>query len=161
MGGDHSGLTHVDDRGQARMVDVSGKDRTPRKAVASGVIRMSPAALEAIETGSAAKGEVLALARAAGILAAKKVPDLIPLCHHTRIDTVRIDFESISGGLSCTCTVLGEDRTGFEMEALTGVSVALLTVYDMLKAVDRTMVLGDMRLVAKSGGKSGEYRWQG
>lgn len=154
-------LTHLDESGRAVMVDVSGKAESARTARAGGAIRMSPEALEALSAGSAAKGDVLALARAAGILAVKSVPALIPLCHNTRISSAVIGFEQSPDGLSCTCTVSGVDRTGFEMEALTGVTVALLTVYDMLKALDRSMVLDGIRLLHKSGGRSGEYEWRG
>lgn len=154
-------LTHLDESGRAVMVDVSGKAESARTARAGGEIRMSPEALEALSSGSTAKGDVLALARAAGILAVKSVPALIPLCHSTRVSCALVEFERSSGGLYCTCTVSGVDRTGFEMEALTGVSVALLTVYDMLKALDRSMVLDGIRLLHKSGGRSGEYEWRG
>lgn len=158
---DGLGLTHLDENGRALMVDISDKSPTRRTAEARGVIRMSAAALEALREGSAAKGDVLALARAAGIMAVKKVPGLIPLCHQLSIAGTRIEFEPLPDGLLCRCSVAGEDRTGFEMEALTGVSVALLTVYDMLKALDRSMVLEGIRLSRKSGGRSGEYIWQG
>ncbi len=158
--GEGRSLTHLDENGRALMVDISDKAPTRRTAEARGVIRMSAEALEALRTGSAAKGDVLALARAAGIMAVKKVPGLIPLCHQLSIAGARIEFETLPDGLLCRCMVAGEDRTGFEMEALTGVSVALLTVYDMLKALDRSMVMEGIRLSRKSGGRSGEYIWQ-
>lgn len=158
MGGRDDGLTHIDMAGRAVMVDVSGKAATLRTACASGSIRMSEAAARTMDDATAVKGDVLAVARVAGIMAAKRVPELIPLCHSTSVSTVGIEFSRTDGTLECTCTVAGVDRTGFEMEALTGVSVALLTVYDMLKAIDRSMIVSDVRLLSKSGGRSGEYR---
>lgn len=153
--------THFDSGGRARMVDVSGKETTSRTAIAGGRIEMSEDAEMAVRDCTAAKGDVIGLARVAGIMASKRTQELIPLCHPLRIDSVDIDFDLAPGCLECTCTVRGRDRTGFEMEALTGVAVALLTVYDMVKAVDHEMTICDVRLLEKSGGKSGEYRWQG
>ena len=158
MGGDRDGLTHIDGAGRAVMVDVSGKAATLRTACASGRIGMSEAAARAVDEASAAKGDVLAVARVAGIMAVKRVPELVPLCHSTSVSSVGIEFTRTQGAVGCTCTVTGVDRTGFEMEALTGVSVALLTVYDMLKATDRSMIISDIRLLSKSGGRSGEYK---
>ncbi len=159
MGGDRGdGLTHIDEAGRAVMVDVSEKAATRRTACASGRIRMSEEAARAMDDSAAAKGDVLAVARVAGIMAVKRVPGLIPLCHYTSVSSAGIEFTRTAGALDCTCTVIGVDRTGFEMEALTGVSVALLTVYDMLKAIDRSMIISDVRLLSKSGGRSGEYR---
>ncbi len=157
-GGRGDGLTHIDEAGRAVMVDVSEKAATRRTACASGRIRMTEAAAHAMDDAAAAKGDVLAVARVAGIMAVKRVPGLIPLCHSTSVSSAGIEFTRSDGAVDCTCTVTGIDRTGFEMEALTGVSVALLTVYDMLKAIDRSMIISDIRLLSKSGGRSGEYR---
>jgi cyclic pyranopterin monophosphate synthase len=154
-----SPLTHFDTQGQAHMVDVSGKDATHRVARASGVIRMQPATLALIESGHAKKGDVLGVARIAAIQGAKRTADLVPLCHPMPITRVAVDFEmDIAASLvRCTAQVETLGRTGVEMEALTAVQVGLLTVYDMCKAVDRGMVMGDIRLLRKSGGKSGEW----
>jgi cyclic pyranopterin monophosphate synthase len=154
-----SPLTHFDTQGQAHMVDVSGKDATHRVARASGVIRMQPATLALIESGHAKKGDVLGVARIAAIQGAKRTADLVPLCHPLPITRVAVDFEmDIAASLvRCTAQVETLGRTGVEMEALTAVQVGLLTVYDMCKAVDRGMVMGDIRLLRKSGGKSGEW----
>lgn len=154
------GLSHLDGSGQARMVDVSSKEPTLRTAVARGAISVSREALQAAREGRAGKGDFEAVARVAGIMAAKRTPDLIPLCHPLRLDFVSIEIVETPGGFECTCTVSGVERTGFEMEALTGVSVALLTLYDMLKAADRSMCIEGVRLESKSGGRS-DYRWQG
>ena len=156
----NEGLTHIDEKGNAVMVDVSHKAESKRTAVASGRIYMSRKALDAACKGNAPKGDVLGCARVAGIMAAKNTPGLIPLCHPLRLSSVVIDFETDQEEccIICVCRVSLTDRTGAEMEALTGVSVALLTVYDMLKAVDRSMELSDIRLEEKSGGKSGVYR---
>jgi cyclic pyranopterin phosphate synthase len=140
------------------MVDVSGKAVTLREAVATGHIAMSAAALTAIRDGAAAKGDVLAVARIAGIMAAKKTADLIPLCHPLPLNRVAVDFAFDDTGVTATATATTEGKTGVEMEAMTAVSVALLTIYDMAKAVDKAMTIGGVRLVSKTGGKSGDWR---
>lgn len=151
-------LTHVDSAGNARMVDVGSKAETYRVAVARGAIRMSATTLTAIAQGNAPKGDVLGTARIAGIMAAKKTGELIPLCHPLGIDAVNIDFELVETGVECTATATLTGKTGIEMEALTAVSVALLTVYDMAKALDKGMVIEGIRLIEKRGGKSGIWR---
>ncbi|OYX63457.1 MAG: cyclic pyranopterin monophosphate synthase MoaC [Novosphingobium sp. 32-60-15] len=151
-------LTHVDSAGNARMVDVGSKAETHRVAVARGAIRMSATTLTAIAQGNAPKGDVLGTARIAGIMAAKKTGELIPLCHPLGIDAVNIDFELVETGVECTATATLTGKTGIEMEALTAVSVALLTVYDMAKALDKGMVIEGIRLIEKRGGKSGIWR---
>ncbi len=151
-------LTHLDESGNARMVDVGGKAETARKAVASGRIAISPDALAAIRAGDAPKGDVLAAARIAGIMAAKKTAELIPLCHPLALDTVTIDFDFEADGIRATATAALTGRTGVEMEAMTATSIALLTIYDMAKALDKAMVIGEVRLIAKDGGKSGAWR---
>ncbi|MFN3455955.1 MAG: cyclic pyranopterin monophosphate synthase MoaC [Novosphingobium sp.] len=151
-------LTHIDSAGTARMVDVGGKAETHRVAVARGFIRMSAATLEAIRTGNAPKGDVLGPARIAGIMAAKKTGDLIPLCHPLALDSVNVDFALVAEGIECTATASLTGRTGVEMEALTAVSLALLTIYDMAKALDKGMVIEAVRLIEKRGGKSGTWR---
>ena len=156
-------LTHFDAHGQAHMVDVADKPSTRRLAVASGRITMQPATLEIIRGGSAKKGDVLGIARIAGIQAAKKTSELIPLCHSLALTRVAVDFELMPpsstalGGVLCTATVETIGPTGVEMEALTSVQVALLTIYDMCKAVDRGMTITDVSLVQKHGGKSGSF----
>ena len=152
-----SQLTHLDESGNARMVDVGGKAETRRTAVATGRIRMNPEALVAIRDGNVPKGDVLAAARIAGIMAAKKTAELIPLCHPLALDAVTLDFAFIDGGLEATAKASLTGRTGVEMEALTAVSVALLTIYDMAKALDKDMTIGPIRLVEKTGGKSGDW----
>lgn len=152
-----SKLSHLDDKGQARMVDVSEKDVTSRKAVAKGRVRLSAEALALIVEGKAPKGDVFATARLAGIMAAKKTADLIPLCHPLPLSAVNVDFTVEKEAIEITATVTVSGRTGVEMEALTAVSVAALTLYDMVKAVDKRMVIGDIRLVAKEGGRSGRF----
>ena len=151
-------LTHLDSQGKARMVDVGGKAQTQRVAIAEGRIRMSAAALEAIRDGAVPKGDVLAAARIAGIMAAKKTADLIPLCHPLALDTVTLDFTIEAQGVRVTATASLTGRTGVEMEALTAVSVALLTVYDMAKAIDKGMTIEGVRLIEKRGGKSGDWK---
>lgn len=151
-------LTHLDESGAARMVDVGGKPPTARSATARGTIRMSEAALAAIRDGDAAKGDVLAAARIAGIMAAKRTSDLIPLCHPLGLDSVTLDFEVIAGGIAVSVTATITARTGVEMEAMTACCVALLTIYDMAKALDKSMVIGEVRLIEKTGGKSGIWR---
>ncbi|MHA6720266.1 cyclic pyranopterin monophosphate synthase MoaC [Sphingomonas sp. RS6] len=156
-----SGLTHLDETGAAHMVDVGGKAVTAREAVAQGRIFMSADAAAAIRDGSVKKGDVLATARIAGIMAAKRTAELIPLCHPLPLTRVSIDLDLDEGGITATATAATEGKTGVEMEALTAVSVALLTLYDMAKALDKGMVLGDIRLLTKTGGKSGDWRAQG
>jgi cyclic pyranopterin monophosphate synthase len=151
-------LTHLDSTGTARMVDVGGKTETHRVAIARGMIRMSDATLEAIRSGNAPKGDVLGPARIAGIMAAKRTGDLIPLCHPLALDAVNIDFAFVADGIECTATASLTGRTGVEMEALTAVSLALLTIYDMAKALDKGMVIESVRLIEKRGGKSGTWR---
>ena len=152
-------LTHFDAQGQAHMVDVGAKASTERIAVASGRIRMQPATLALIEAGHAKKGDVLGVARLAGIMGAKKTSDLIPLCHPIALTRVAVDFEVLteSAEVLCTATAQTVGQTGVEMEALTAVQVALLTIYDMCKAVDRGMVIGEVKLLEKHGGKSGSW----
>lgn len=151
-------LTHLDAHGHARMVDVGGKESTARIAVASGRITMSGTALAAIREGNAPKGDVLSAARIAGIMAAKKTAELIPLCHPLALSSVTIEFRFVEDGLEAISTVSLTGKTGVEMEALTATSVALLTVYDMAKALDKGMVIGEIRLIEKHGGKSGSWR---
>jgi cyclic pyranopterin phosphate synthase len=155
----HSGLTHFDAQGQAHMVDVAAKAATHRVAVAAGRIRMQAATFAVIEQGTARKGDVLGVARIAGIMAAKKTSELIPLCHPLALTRVAVDFSPDAEGSSvgCTATVETVGPTGVEMEALTAVQVALLTIYDMCKAVDRGMVITDVMLLQKRGGKSGVW----
>ena len=150
-------LTHLDESGNARMVDVGAKPATARRATASGRIRMSPAALAAIRDGEAPKGDVLAAARIAGIMAAKKTAELIPLCHPLALDAVTLEFALVENGVEVTATASLTGRTGVEMEAMTAASIALLTIYDMAKALDKAMVIGPIRLIAKRGGKSGDW----
>jgi cyclic pyranopterin phosphate synthase len=150
-------LTHLDESGAARMVDIAGKPVTARDAVAAGRITLSAEAARAIRDGAAAKGDVLAVARVAGIMAAKKTAELIPLCHPLPLTRVAIDLAPDETGVTVTATAATEGKTGVEMEALTAVSAALLTIYDMAKAIDKHMVIGDVRLVSKTGGKSGDF----
>lgn len=157
----HGKLTHIDDAGHARMVDVGGKSPTVRQAIATGRIRMSPAALDAIRGGDAPKGDVLAAARIAGIMAAKKTADLIPLCHPLALDAVTVDFAFEDDAVRATATARLTGRTGVEMEAMTATSIALLTIYDMAKALDKAMVIDEVRLLAKHGGKSGDWHAPG
>jgi cyclic pyranopterin phosphate synthase len=154
-----SGLTHFDEQGQAHMVDVSAKAETHRVARASGTIRMLPATLALIVGGHAKKGDVLGVARIAAIQASKRTADLVPLCHPLPITRVAVSFDIDPAGACVHCTAQVETlgRTGVEMEALTAVQVGLLTVYDMCKAVDRGMVMGDIRVLEKHGGKSGDW----
>ena len=153
-------LTHLDDKGAAHMVDVSEKAVTARTATAKGRITMEPATLKLITGGKLAKGNALEVARLAGIMAAKKTSDLIPLCHPLMISKVTVDFKpsAKTHSIEVTATVKLSGQTGVEMEALTAVSVACLTLYDMAKAVDRGIVIGDIRLTHKDGGKSGTYK---
>ena len=153
-------LTHLDHKGEAHMVDVTAKPVTERTAVAEGFVSMEPATVDLIGAGLAQKGDVLATARIAGIMAAKRTHELIPLCHPLAITKVSVDAELSQQppGVKVTATVKVASRTGVEMEALTAVSVACLTIYDMVKAADRGMVIGAVRLLEKSGGRSGDYR---
>ena len=151
-------LTHLDDAGNAAMVDVSAKQETLREAVAEGRIAMSAEALAAIREGAVKKGDVLATARIAGIMAAKKTSELIPLCHPLMLSKVAVDFAFEDDGIRVTALARLSGPTGVEMEALTAVSVALLTIYDMAKALDKAMVIGGVRLLEKRGGKSGDWR---
>ena len=157
-----SPLTHFDAQGQAHMVDVGAKPATHRVAVAEGRIEMQPATLALIEAGSASKGDVLGVARIAGIMGAKRTSELIPLCHPLALSRVAVDFELSAPGqppaVCCTATVETTGPTGVEMEAITAVQVALLTIYDMCKAADRGMVMTGVRLLEKRGGKSGVYQ---
>lgn len=150
-------LTHLDHEGAAHMVDVGGKPATARRAVASGRITMSAEALAAIRAGNAPKGDVLGTARLAGIMAAKRTGELIPLCHPLGLEAVNVDFAYEEGAIRATATASLTGKTGVEMEAMSAVSVALLTIYDMAKAIDKGMVISDVRLIAKSGGKSGNW----
>jgi len=154
-------LTHLDEQGKARMVDVGGKAESQRLAVAEGRIAMSAAALEAIRDGSVHKGDVLAAARIAGIMAAKKTAELIPLCHPLTLDAVHVDFALDADGVRVTASASLTGRTGVEMEAMTAVSIALLTIYDMAKAIDKGMVISAVRLIEKHGGKSGHWKAAG
>ncbi len=153
-----SRLTHLDNNGAAHMVDVSAKADTLREAVAEGHIGMSSEALAAIRDGSAQKGDVLATSRIAGIMAAKKTSELIPLCHPLMLSKVSVDFVFEDEGIRATSLVRLTGQTGVEMEAMTAVSVALLTIYDMAKALDKAMVISGIRLMSKSGGKSGDWQ---
>ena len=152
-----SQLTHVDAAGAARMVDVGGKTPTAREAVATGRITMSAEAARAIAEGSAKKGDVIAVARVAGIMAAKRTSDLIPLCHPLQLTKITLDLDVDDSGVTATATVATDGKTGVEMEALTAVGVALLTVYDMAKAIDKAMEIDGIRLLEKRGGKSGDW----
>jgi len=151
-------LTHIDDQGRATMVDIGGKTETHRVAIASGRIRMSSMALAAIREGNAPKGDVLATARIAGIMAAKRTAELIPLCHPLALDAVTVDFAFEEDALRATATASLTGRTGVEMEAITATTLALVTIYDMAKALDKGMVIEDVRLLEKRGGKSGTWR---
>jgi cyclic pyranopterin monophosphate synthase len=152
-------LSHLDDQGRARMVDVSDKEVTSRVAVARGAIQMRPETLELILKGKVEKGDVFSVARVAGIMAAKKTPDLIPMCHPLAITSVKVDLTPAENPtrVEIEAMVRVSGKTGVEMEAMTAVSVAALTIYDMCKAVDREMSIGEIRLVKKSGGKSGTF----
>lgn len=152
-----SKLTHLDDQGRARMVDVTGKADTAREAAASGLVRMDRATRELVLSGEARKGDVRAVAEIAGVMAAKKTSDLIPLCHPLALSTVEVSVTPHDAGLAVTARVRTTGPTGVEMEALTAVSVACLTIYDMLKAADKAMVIEAVRLETKTGGKSGTW----
>jgi cyclic pyranopterin phosphate synthase len=152
-------LTHIDEEGKARMVDISAKRKTNREAVASGVVRMSPQAYRIVRTGQGPKGDVFAAARIAGIMGAKRTHDLIPLCHPISLSFVGLEFafDEDTSEITLTSTVRSSDRTGVEMEAMTCVMIAALTVYDMCKAIDKGIELGPFMLLKKSGGKSGTF----
>lgn len=152
-----SGFSHLDEAGNARMVDVSGKDVTARTASASGRVDLSAECVALLRSGGVPKGDVLAVARVAGIMGAKKTPELVPLCHPLALSSVEVDFVVDDAGVAVTATVRTTDRTGVEMEALTAVSVACLTVVDMTKAVDRAAVIRDVQVDTKSGGRSGSW----
>jgi cyclic pyranopterin phosphate synthase len=151
-------LTHLDDEGKAHMVDVTDKQETSRRAVARGRVLLAPATIALLREGNVPKGDALGVARVAGILAAKRTSDLIPLCHPLPITRVAVDLTLTETSVEIEAEVRVTGKTGVEMEALTAVSVAALTVYDMIKAVDREAVITDIRLEEKSGGKSGEYQ---
>jgi cyclic pyranopterin phosphate synthase len=153
-----SRLTHIDAAGRARMVDVSDKAVTTREAAAEGFVRMSPATLALATSGQGKKGDVRAVAEIAGVMAAKKTSDLIPLCHPLALSKVEVSVEPAEGGMAVTARVRTSGKTGVEMEALTAVSVACLTLYDMLKAAEKGMVIEAVRLTEKSGGASGDWR---
>ena len=156
---DRSRLTHLDESGAAHMVDVGAKDETERVAVARGEVRMTPATLVAIRAGDVPKGDVLGTARIAGIMAAKRTPDIIPLCHPLLLSQVAVDLQldETASKVVITATVRCRGKTGVEMEALTAAAAAALTVYDMAKALEKGMVIGEIRLLEKRGGKSGEW----
>lgn len=153
-----SQLSHIDDEGAAHMVDVSGKQETIREAHAEGYITMAPATLAAIKANALKKGDVLATARIAGIMAAKKTSDLIPLCHPLALSKVAVEFSLLEERIKVSSMARLIGKTGVEMEALTACSVALLTIYDMAKALQKDMNIGDIRLIAKTGGKSGDWQ---
>ncbi|HMG32997.1 MAG TPA: cyclic pyranopterin monophosphate synthase MoaC [Blastocatellia bacterium] len=151
-------LTHIDEEGRARMVNVGDKPVTTREAVASGHVRMSAATVEAIRQRRTPKGDPLEIAKIAGLMAAKKTAELIPLCHPLPLNHAGVELTLTGDGVSITATARTDARTGVEMEALTAVSVAALTLYDMCKAIDRGMVIGEIRLESKTGGRSGDYK---
>lgn len=156
-----SGLTHIDETGRARMVDVSDKAVTTREAVAAGFVRMSPATLALAVSGEGRKGDVRAVAEIAGVMAAKRTSDLIPMCHPLAISKVEVRVEPADDGLAVTARVKTTGQTGVEMEALTAVQVGLLTLYDMLKSADPAMTITGVRLLSKSGGRHGHWQWAG
>ena len=156
-GGSAPRLTHVDDRGQARMVDVSGKAVTVRRATARARVLLSAEAVSALRGGTVPKGDALAVARIAGLQAAKRTPDLVPLAHPVAVHGVSVELDVVDDGVDVAATVLTADRTGVEMEALTSVTVAALALIDMVKAVDKRARITDVRVVAKSGGRSGDW----
>lgn len=155
-----SEFTHFNESGEAVMVDVSNKTDTVREAIASGKIYMSPECFKMVTDKSIEKGDVLSVARIAGIMGAKKTADLIPLCHILNLSKVEIEFEILDGCITVFCKVKTVGKTGVEMEALTGVNVALLTIYDMCKAVDKSMHMEDIHLCEKHGGKSGDFKYR-
>ena len=154
-----SDLTHIDEHGKARMVDVSAKETTRRVATAQAVLTMQPETMHKIRQNELAKGDALAVARVAGVLAAKRVDELIPLCHSLPLSDVSVDFEFGEGRLTIRTSATTVAQTGVEMEALTAATIAALTVYDMAKAVDKRMVIEGVHLVSKTGGKSGPFEW--
>lgn len=156
-----SEFTHFDDKGNAYMVDVSGKDITKRTAVATGKICVSPEVMEAVLGHKIKKGDVFTVAQVAGIMGTKRTSDLIPMCHPLSLTNASVTFETDeeAGEIRAFCTAVTEGKTGVEMEALTGVSVALLTIYDMCKAIDKRMLISDIHLVSKAGGKSGDFEY--
>jgi cyclic pyranopterin phosphate synthase len=160
MGEGKDELNHFDEAGQAHMVDVGAKAETERRAVAAGRIHMQPATFERIKQGSAAKGDVLGIARIAAIQGAKRTPEWIPLAHPIAVTSIAVEFEldEAASIIECRATVKTRGRTGVEMEALTAVSAGLLTIYDMVKAMDRGMQIGELRLLEKQGGQSGDWR---
>jgi cyclic pyranopterin phosphate synthase len=155
-------LNHFDENGNAVMVDVSGKEITSRTAVATGEIHVGQTIMEAVSSGSVKKGDVLGVARVAGIMGVKRTADLIPMCHPLPIQKCAVDFEleQEAGIIRAFCTVKTEGKTGVEMEALTGVQITLLTIYDMCKAIDKHMVMTNIHLLEKTGGKSGDFRFE-
>ncbi len=155
-----SDLTHIDEHGKARMVDVSGKEPTRRVATAQAVVTMQPETLDKIRQNELAKGDALGVARIAGILAAKRVDELIPLCHSLPLSDVSVDFEFGDGQVIIKTSATTLASTGVEMEALTAATVAALTIYDMAKAADKRMTIGAVHLVSKTGGKSGDFSWE-
>ncbi len=159
-GNDNGGLTHFDSGGQAHMVDVGAKNDTHRVAIAKGIIRMKPATLGIVVAGTAKKGDVLGIARIAAIMAAKRTSDLIPLCHPLALTRVAVEFtvNEDDSSIMCNAQVETLGKTGVEMETLTAVQIGLLTIYDMCKAVDKTMVMSDIRVMEKHGGKSGSWK---
>ena len=156
-----SGLTHFDEKGNAHMVDVSEKDITKRTAMAQGSIRVSREVIDAVVNKTVKKGDVLTVAQTAGIMGTKRTSDLIPMCHPLSLSNAKItfDIDEETCTITAVCTAVCEGKTGVEMEALTGVSVALLTIYDMCKSVDKRMLINDIHLVEKSGGKSGDFKY--
>lgn len=156
-----SEFTHFDDKGNAYLVDVSGKDITKRTAVATGKIKVSPEVMEAVLGHKIKKGDVFTVAQVAGIMGTKRTSDLIPMCHPLSLTNASVTFEADeeNNEITAICTAVTEGKTGVEMEALTGVSVALLTIYDMCKAIDKRMCISDIHLVSKSGGKSGDFEY--
>jgi cyclic pyranopterin phosphate synthase len=158
MADDHpAGLTHIDESGAARMVDVSAKDVTTREAAASGRVSVSAEVVALLRGEGVPKGDALGVARIAGIMGAKKTPELVPLCHPLSLSGVVVDLEVVDDAVEITATVRTTDRTGVEMEALTAVSVAALALVDMVKAVDKATVIGDIKVLRKSGGRSGDW----
>ena len=157
-----SEFTHFDDKGNAYMVDVSGKNVTKRTATATGTIRVNPEVMAAVLGRKIKKGDVYTVAQVAGIMGTKRTSDLIPMCHPISLTNASVSFETDedSGEIKVFCTAVTEGKTGVEMEALTGVSVALLTIYDMCKAIDKRMTIGDIHLVSKTGGKSGDFYYE-
>ena len=154
-----SDLTHINSSGEAKMVDVTAKGTTEREAIAKGKVIMKPSTLEQVRTASLKKGDVLAVARVASIMAAKRTPDLIPLCHPIMIDNITIDFDlSANDSIEITATAKSTGKTGVEMEALVAAAVSALTIYDMCKSIDKDMTITDIYLESKKGGKSGTYR---